>query len=121
MCSVGRHCCLFCEITKENMKIKLVKEEDADYVHLHHFKKITTNLISLVIILKMLKTIIMSLRRQCLMYQLIRYFAYLCFQIKISLRAAPNSSHHFTKREGTGVRFQGFKFKQNHSLSKKPS
>ena len=58
------------------------------YVHLHHFKKITTNLFILVTILKMLNAMIMSLRRQCLTYQLIRYLSYLFFQSKNHIKGS---------------------------------
>ena len=98
-----------------------MKEEDINYVQLHHFKKITTNLFSLVTTLKMLNVIIISLRRQCLMYQLIRYLSCFFFQIKILSKAVSTNSFYKRRGDRSYVLNLGVKFKPNNSLFKKPS
>ena len=87
----------FVKSLKKAWKLNIVKEEDVNYIHLYHFKKITRNLFSLLTILKMLTTIKMSLRRQYLTHQLICHLSYLFFRIEILLKAAPTNLCHFTK------------------------
>ena len=105
---------------KSLKKLNVVKEEDVNYIHLHHFKKITTNLFSLVTILKMVN-VIMSLRRQCLMYQLIRYLSCLFLQIKILSKAVSTNSFYKRRGDRSQVLSLEVQFKQNNSLFKKPS
>ena len=100
ICSVGLYCCLFCEITKENVKIKPSKTEIFKMHILVWLQQDYENYVSLVTILKMLNLIKISLNKPYLTYQLIRCFSYHFFHIKILLKVAPTNSSHFTKGEG---------------------